>query len=84
VKNFISDDEGGNGFDSGLRGFGYPIFGGTQMDDLQIDLGPIQIGCDGILGFDTDRATSVIELGGCFHIVLFGFYRLLFIGYFYV
>ena len=61
-----ADDERRDGFDASGLGFGDAVLGGAKVDDLEVDLGGVEVTRDGALGVETNRAAGVIEGGDDF------------------
>ena len=67
-----TDDERGDGFDAGSFGFGDAVLGGAEVNDLEVDLGGVEVARDGALGVEANRAAGVIEgSGGFAHGIIF-------------
>jgi hypothetical protein len=67
VQGLAIDNERGNGFHPGGRGFGHTMLGGPKVNDLDIDPGRIEVAGDDAFGFDADRAAGVVEFGSSLH-----------------
>lgn len=67
VDGFAVDHESGHGFDPGGGGFCDAVLGVAKMNDLDMDLGRVEVARDDLFGFQANGTSGVIEFGGGFH-----------------
>ena len=67
MKRRALNDQSGHRLDAGRFGFAEPRTVGAEMNDFDVETLAVKGAGDGLLGFDADRASSMIENGFGFH-----------------